>query len=42
VKDGEADAFMYGIYQDNGGVLWLNTPTGAYRFNGATFEKFKP
>ncbi len=34
---------LYSIYEDNGGVLWLGTQaTGAWRFNGQTFERFRP
>jgi hypothetical protein len=43
VKDGSKDAWMVSIYKDNRGDLWLGTnESGAYRFNGKTFEKFKP
>ena len=35
--------WIFSIYKDNQGVLWLGTQAhGAYRFNGKAFEKFKP
>ena len=43
VKDGFTDAWMVAIYKDNRGDLWLCTnESGAYKFNGETFEKFRP
>lgn len=34
---------LFSIYKDNNGDLWLGTPgNGAYRFNGKSFERFKP
>jgi hypothetical protein len=31
------------MYKDNQGNLWLGTPeNGAFKFNGKSFEKFKP
>jgi len=37
------DISMFSIYKDNHGDLWLGThENGAYKFNGKTFEKFKP
>ena len=43
VKDGSKDAWMVAIYKDNRGDLWLGTDdAGAFKFNGKTFEKFKP
>lgn len=35
--------WIFSIYKDRHGVLWLGTQAhGAYRFNGKAFEKFKP
>jgi ligand-binding sensor domain-containing protein len=35
--------WIFSIYKDNQGVLWIGTQAhGAYRFNGKSFEKFKP
>ncbi|MBE9130261.1 hypothetical protein IQ258_30060 [Coleofasciculus sp. LEGE 07081] len=49
VKDGEDDAFVYAIYKDNVGGMWLSATAGRrevgaglYRFNGEGFEKFVP
>lgn len=34
---------LFSINKDNRGDLWLGThEAGAYRFNGKTFEKFRP
>lgn len=43
VKDGAKDISLFSIYQDNRGDLWLGThDASAYRFNGRTFERFRP
>lgn len=43
VKDNGEDTQVFRIFKDNGGVMWLGTPTaGPYRFNGEGFEQFKP
>lgn len=43
VQDHSKDITLFSIYKDNQGDLWLGThENGAYRFNGNTFEKFKP
>jgi ligand-binding sensor domain-containing protein len=35
--------WIFSIYKDNQGVLWLGTQAhGAYRFSGKSFEKFRP
>ena len=35
--------WIFSIYKDNEGVLWLGTQAhGVYRFNGKSFEKFGP
>ena len=35
--------WIFSIYKDNQGVLWVGTQAhGAYRFNGKSFEKFRP
>jgi len=35
--------WIFSIYKDNQGVLWLGTQAhGAYRFNGKSFEKCRP
>jgi ligand-binding sensor domain-containing protein len=40
---GSEDITVFSIYKDNNGVLWLGThENGAYKFNGNTFERFKP
>ena len=42
-KDGDKDITLFSISKDNQGVLWLGTHTaGPYKFNGKSFEKFKP
>ena len=43
VKDDGQDISLFSIHKDNQGVMWLGTQTsGVYKFNGETFEKFKP
>jgi ligand-binding sensor domain-containing protein len=46
VKDkwgGGEDTQVFRNFKDNGGGLWLGTPTaGPYRFSGEGFEQFKP
>lgn len=43
MKDGDSEITMFSIYKDNGGGLWVGThKRGAYRFNGTTFERFRP
>ena len=43
VKDGDKEITLFSIYKDNRGDLWLGThEAGAYKFNGKTFEKFRP
>ena len=43
IKDGEAVIDVFAVYKDNRGVIWLGTNNGgAYRFNGKSFEKFRP
>lgn len=43
VKYNGKDITVFSIYKDNNGVLWLGThENGAYKFNGNTFEQFKP
>lgn len=43
VQDNSKDITLFSIYKDNNGDLWLGThENGAYKFNGKTFEKFKP
>jgi hypothetical protein len=34
---------LFSILEDNAGALWLGrTESGAYRFNGKAFERFRP
>ena len=43
IKEGDTAIEVFAVYKDNRGVLWLGTHNGgAYQFNGATFEKFRP
>jgi ligand-binding sensor domain-containing protein len=43
VKYNGKNITVFSIYKDNDGGLWLGThENGAYKFNGKTFEKFKP
>src|SRR5215469_3910429 len=39
-KDG-APSIVEALAQTNDGFLWLGTPDGPYRFDGATFERFE-
>jgi len=42
-RNGDQDITLFTISKDHQGVLWLGTHTaGPYRFNGQSFEKFKP
>ncbi|MBK9023934.1 MAG: hypothetical protein IPL69_08160 [Saprospiraceae bacterium] len=41
IKDGETNVYLFTIYKDKQGVLWLGTHNaGVYKFNGSSFEKF--
>lgn len=43
VKDGNTTVTLFSIYKDHQDVLWLGTHVaGAYKFNGNSFEKFRP
>jgi hypothetical protein len=43
VAMGNQVVLLYSIYEDDAGVLWLgSTQSGAYRFNGEAFERFRP
>lgn len=43
IKDGDTNALVVSVYQDNAGDLWLGTDNiGVFKFNGETFEKFEP
>lgn len=43
VKDGDKEITLFSVYEDKYGNLWLGThENGAYKFNGKSFEKFKP
>jgi len=43
IKDGDMDVLLFSIYKDNQGDLWLGTHNaGILKFNGETFEKFRP
>ena len=43
VKDGTKDVNLISMYKDNQDNLWLGTPeNGIFKFNGNTFERFKP
>lgn len=43
VIDGDTDVLVLTIYQDNQGVIWVGTRnTGIFKFNGTSFDKFKP
>ena len=43
VKHGGSDIWVYSIYRDRQDTLWLGTQEhGVYKFNGRTFERFKP
>lgn len=43
MMDGDNEITMFTIYKDNHGGLWVGTHEyGAYTFNGAAFERFRP
>lgn len=43
LKDGDTDAELISIFQDQKGIIWLGTNNlGVYKFDGVTFEKFEP
>lgn len=43
IKDDSTAITTFAIYKDKQGVLWVGTHNGgAYKFNGTTFEKFRP
>jgi len=43
LKIGNANVTLFSIYKDRQGALWLGSHNaGALRFNGKTFERFKP
>ncbi len=43
IQEGATTIDVFAVYKDNGGTLWLGTNNGgAYRFNGKSFEKFRP
>lgn len=43
VTNGKEDITLFSIYKDHQGTLWLGTHEhGAYKFNGKSFERFKP
>jgi ligand-binding sensor domain-containing protein len=43
VRHGDAAVWVSSIYRDRQDVLWVGTPEhGVYRFNGKTFEPFRP
>ena len=43
IHEGDKTITLFSIYKDNNGVLWLGThANGAYKFNGTSFERFKP
>ena len=43
IKDGERDILPSSVYRDKQGKLWFGTPNdGIYRYNGISFEKFRP
>src|SRR5215831_19122304 len=39
-EDGLPNNTVFGIVQTPDGYLWLGTPTGLVRFDGASFEEF--
>ena len=42
VKNGEKDISIISIHKDNQGDIWIGTQnSGAYKYNGKTFEKFE-
>ena len=40
VRDGLANSKVYDILQDDGGYIWLATPSGLSRFDGENFKNF--
>ncbi len=43
IKEGSTAIEVFAVYKDNRDDLWLGTHNGgAYKFNGTTFEKFRP
>jgi hypothetical protein len=43
VRDGGKEVTLFAVYKDNRGGLWLGTHgAGAYKFDGTSFEKFRP
>lgn len=43
INNGKEVVLLVTIYQDKKGILWIGSDNnGAYKFNGNTFEKFKP
>lgn len=43
MKDGDTTISVFSIYKDHHGVLWLGSHNGgAFRFDGKTFEPFRP
>ena len=43
VQNDGKDITVFNIHEDNQGVLWLGTHSwGAYKFNGVSFERFRP
>ena len=38
--EGLPNSFVYGLNQDDKGLLWIGTPDGLFRFNGFEFEHF--
>jgi ligand-binding sensor domain-containing protein len=43
IRDGKTVVEVFAVYKDNRGALWLGTHNGgAHKFNGKTFEKWRP
>jgi ligand-binding sensor domain-containing protein len=43
IKDGDATVDVFAVSKDNRGDIWLGTNNGgAYKFNGKSFEKWRP
>lgn len=40
VRDGLANSKVYDILQDDGGYIWLATPSGLSRFDGESFKNY--
>ncbi|NPD47450.1 MULTISPECIES: two-component regulator propeller domain-containing protein [unclassified Lentimicrobium] len=40
VRDGLSNSKVYDILQDDGGYIWLATPSGLSRFDGESFKNF--